>query len=141
MPYARLIVCEKTGRWAVALRRALGGRPRVYETRSLAECWDELAASPASWLALEASEANLDKLWGRLATLGHRFPLACAMVCGQRAIAPYEWLLREAGAVHAVFSPRELGGAARLAVRHLAQAPEPTQSPRERIWSRLPWGR
>lgn len=139
MPLARLIVCEKTGRWAVGLRRELGKAPRVYETRSLADCWDELAASPASYLVLEATEANIEMLTSRLAEVRVRFPLATAIVCGERAMARYEWLLREAGAIHAVFSPRELAPAARLAARHLAAVAEPPIPLRERVWERLPW--
>lgn len=140
MPPARLICCEKTGRWAVAFRRELGGKHRVYETRSLADCLTELAASPASWVVLEATEVNVDSLAMRLTELRRRFPLARAMVCGERAVSPHEWLLREAGAVHAVFSPRDLAPSARMAVRHLAAAPEPAGTLRERIWARLPWG-
>jgi hypothetical protein len=141
MPYARLIVCEKTGRWAAALRRELAGKARVYETRSLPDCWDELAESPASWLVLEATEANLDNLAQRLAELPEKFRFARAMVCGERPMAAWEWLLREAGAVHAVFSPRELAPAVRFALRHLALAPRPEMSLRERVWESLPWGR
>lgn len=155
MPLARLIVCEKTGRWAVGLRREFAHvapacragvvpatlPPRVYETRSLADCFVELAASPASLLVLEATETNLENLARRVLEIGRRFPLAAAIVCGERAMSPYEWLLREAGAVHTIFSPRELTPAARLAMRHLANAPEPALSLRERVWNRLPWGR
>ena len=51
---ARLIVCERTGRWAVALRRELADAGvRVWETRTLADCWNELAESPASFVVLE----------------------------------------------------------------------------------------
>lgn len=140
MPLARLICCEKTGRWAVGVRRELGGRPRVYETRSLADCSAEVVVSPASWLVLEATATNVDNLAAFLAELRWRFPLARAMVCGERAVSSYEWLLREAGAVQAVFSPRELAPAARMAMRHLAAAPEPALSLRERQWAKLPWG-
>jgi hypothetical protein len=139
MPHARLIICEKNGRWAVALRREIAGKCRVFETRSLEECWEELAKCPASWLVLEASETNVEPLAGRLANLGRDFAGARAMICGERNMAPWEWLLREAGAVHAVFSPRELAPAARMALCHLAQAPEPQRSFREHVWDRLPW--
>ena len=53
---ARLIVCEHSGRWAVALRRELAeAGVRVWETRTLADCRKELAASPASFVVLELS--------------------------------------------------------------------------------------
>ena len=47
---AKLIVCERTGRWAVALRRELAeAGVRVWETRTLADCRDELVENPASF--------------------------------------------------------------------------------------------
>ncbi len=53
---ARLIVCERTGRWAVALRRELAATGvRVWETRTLAGCREELEQSPASFVALEVA--------------------------------------------------------------------------------------
>ncbi len=57
MMRAEVIACEKTGAWAVALRRCLEGIDvRIRETRSLADRWSELAARPASLLALEMTE-------------------------------------------------------------------------------------
>ena len=38
-----LIVCERTGRWAVALKRALGDELKLTETRSLPACTAELS--------------------------------------------------------------------------------------------------
>lgn len=57
---ARLIVCERTGRWAVALRRELAGSGvRVHESRSIAECWQGLAESPAGFAVVELTGGNL----------------------------------------------------------------------------------
>ena len=61
-------------------------------------------------------------------------------VVADRQWADYEWLMREAGAVHFVCSPRRVGPLAQLACRHLAQVPPPQQSLTERIWAALPWG-
>ncbi len=138
---ARLIVSERTGCWAVALRRELAhGGVRVWETRSLADCWDELANSPASFLIVELGR-DLAPLLHRLLTLPRTFPAARVAVVSQRSSAPYEWLLREAGSVHYVCSPRDVAPLARMACRHLSQAPSPPQSLAERIWTALPWGR
>jgi hypothetical protein len=124
----------------VALRRELAGAGvRVWETRSLADCWDELTKSPASFLIVELAH-DLAPLLQRLARLPRTFPAARAAVVSERSLAAYEWLLREAGAVHFLLSPREVAPLARMACRHLAQAPSSPQSLTERIWTTLPWG-
>jgi hypothetical protein len=136
---ARLVVSERSGRWAVAVRRELAGAGvRVWETRSLADCWDELAKSPASFLIMELVRDPVPLLQ-RLASLPRAFPAARAAVVSQRSMADYEWLLREAGAVHYLCSPRNVAPLARMACRHLAQVPLPPQSPTERVWAALPW--
>ena len=142
---ARLIVCERTGRWAVALRRELPeGADFVQETRSLAECFEALGGDPAgpvaaSFAVIELTAAGVDELLGRMARLQRDFPLARIAVVAPRAMAAYEWLFREAGAVHFTSSPRQLGPLAKAARRHLAGAPVRQQSLAERLWSSLPW--
>jgi hypothetical protein len=56
-------------------------------------------------------------------------------------MARYEWLVREAGAVHFLVSPRLLPSLVRIVVRHVASAPLPVQSLVERIWATLPWAK
>jgi hypothetical protein len=137
---ARLIVCERTGRWAVALRRELAGAGvRVWETRTLADCRNELVESPASFVVVELGR-NVAGLLGLLARQPRQFPAARMAVVADRPLADYEWLMREAGAIHFLSSPRRVGRLARLACRHLAQVPPLPQTLTERIWSSLPWG-
>ena len=137
---AKVIVCERSGRWAVALRRELAeAGVRVWETRTLADCRDELVENPASFAIVELA-SNLAGLLRLLASQRRRFPAARLAVVADRSQADYQWLLREAGAVHFLCSPRQVGLLARLACRHLAQAPPPQQTLAERIWSALPWG-
>lgn len=137
---ARLIVCEHAGRWAVALRRELAPAAlRVYETRNLADCWEMLAEAPASFVIVELSAADVAALLRRMARLGRDFPLARVALVAERSLAGYEWLMREAGAVHFVCSPRQAGPLARLAAGHLAQAPAPQRSLTQQIWAGLPW--
>jgi hypothetical protein len=136
---SRLIVCERTGRWAMALRRELAeAGVRVWETRTLADCFRELAESPASFAVLELG-GDFDGLLRRLARRSREFPLAQLAVVADRSLAGYEWLMREAGAVYFLCSPRHVGPLAQLACRHLAQVPSPQQSLTERIWASLPW--
>jgi len=137
---ARLIVCERSGRWAVALRRELDADPiRVYETRSLKDCWNMLAEAPASFVLVEWTPRIAEALLDRMARLPRDFPLARVAVVADRCLARYEWLIREAGAVHFTCSPRQLGPVTRLACRHLAQVPTPPQTITQRIWAGLPW--
>jgi uracil-DNA glycosylase len=140
MPVARFIVCERTATWGVALRRPLKqiGR-RIVETRSLDDCWSEVAASPASLVGVEATTSNLASLVPWLQRLTATFPRTRVVVLGSRGLEAGEWLLREAGAAHVVFSPRQWQPVVRIAQRHLGAPPCPDDSERQRIWRRLPW--
>ena len=136
---AKLIVCERTGRWAVALRREVAETGvRVWETRSLADCRDELAANPASFAVIELG-ANVAAVLRFLVRQQRQFPAARVAVVANRSQAGYEWLMREAGAVHFLCSSRDVAVLARLACRHLAEVPPQQQSLVERIWASLPW--
>lgn len=140
MPAARCILCEHTGAWAIALRpplQRLGHR--VYETRSLDACWDEVAASPASLVGVEVTADNLEQVLIWMCRLRTTFAAVRIVVLGRRGLEGYQWLLREAGAAHVVFSPREVPGVVRVVQRHLGAAPDKGASERERVWHRLPW--
>ena len=138
----RLLVCERTGQWAGALRRELAASGvEIGETRSLAECWDALAASPASFLVVELTRAGAEDLLGRMVRRERDFPLAQVAVVAARCLADWQWLVREAGAVHFTCSPRQLSVLAELACRHLAGIPAPPQRLTDRIWAGLPWGK
>jgi uracil-DNA glycosylase len=140
MAVARCIVCERSEKWAVALRLPLQvvGH-RVVETRSLDDCWNEVAASPASLVGVEATATNLESLVPWMRRLAAAFPQARVVVLGSRGLEAAEWLLREAGAVHVVFSPRQWQPLVRIAQRHLGTVSCPDDSDRQRIWRRLPW--
>ncbi len=137
---AHCIVCERTARWAIALRRPLQRLGvRVYETRCLDDCWREVGAHAASMVGVEVTRANLASVVPWLARLGQTFPRARAIACAHRGLEPAQWLLREAGAVHVAFSPRDITPLVRLILRHLDAAPTGQDTVRQRIWQRLPW--
>lgn len=139
---ARLLVCEATGGWAIALRRELAGlKLRVHETRSVAEAWAELARSPASFLVVELSRASVEPFLERLAWLEQDYPLARVAVVAERALEGCEWLVRAAGAVHFTTSPRQLADLAQTACRHLQSVPRSPRNLTDEIWSSLPWGK
>jgi hypothetical protein len=137
----RLIVCEGSGQWSIGLRNELASTGvRVWECRSLPEAWDALRQTPAAFVIVEAVRENLDNLLRRAAWFSRDFPHGRIAVVAQRNMARFEWLLREAGAVHFLTSPRRLAPLAGLAVRHLAGVPLPSQTMVQRIWASLPWG-
>lgn len=139
---ARLVVCEQRGRWAAWLRRELvPAGVELTETRLLADCWLLLERLPASFLVLELRPTNAEELLRRLEWLARDYPAARAAVVADRRLGPYEWLMREAGAVDFLCSPRGVRGLAEAACRHLARVPVPPQDLAERIWSSLPWGK
>ncbi|MCC6123738.1 MAG: hypothetical protein IT426_02145 [Pirellulales bacterium] len=137
---ARLIVCERHGRWAVLLQRKVAeSGVRVCETRSLADCRAEIALSPASLAVIELPSINLSELLKTVRLWERDYPLLRWVAVADRSLAGYEWLLREAGAVHFTCSPRQVAPLAQLACRHLAQIPPPSLNLAERIWASLPW--
>jgi DNA-binding NtrC family response regulator len=137
---ARLLVCERHGRWAVALRQKLAeSGVRVEETRSLADCRDEIAKSPASFVVLELTRKNIDELLQTVRNWPRDYPSLRWMAVADRSLADREELAREAGATHFTCSPRQAPLLAQLARNHLAQIPTPPQSLTERIWTSLPW--
>lgn len=142
MPSPRLIVCEKTSRWAVALRRALGQRGDVLlETRSLPECLRQLEATPASLVAVESTAANLEAVLAAFPAWSRRFAGCRLIALADPAMKPAHLLLREAGASAVLFTTRKAPQAARFACRHLSLVPPEDLSLRETILGRLPWPR
>jgi hypothetical protein len=140
MPSANLIVCERSGNWAAALRQSAGAcRLPLRETRSFSECREVLARAPASPLAIELAAPRIDEALDLLAELPVIFPRAAAVVLAERALSDYEWLAREFGAVAFLASPRDLRPIVRLARRHLAAAPAVEGGLTEQILAQLPW--
>ncbi len=141
MRRAQLIVLERQGTWAVALRAQLRGLAiRIRETRSAAELWGELQQRPGSFVALELRPESVAAVIGLLVRINRRFPATCSAVLAPRKLASHESLIREAGAIHVAFSPRQLAFVKVLAQRHFDQLRHDELSVRERIVARLPWG-
>ena len=137
---ARVVVCEKGNKWAVALRRALDGTGyRIVETRSLEECWQELSNGPTALLALEMVLGNAEALIRRLLDLGRHFRHARAIVLTERELKSYQWVLREAGAAHVLFSTRDMSSATRLVKQYMQGVSEPAAGFHEAVWRKLPW--
>jgi hypothetical protein len=139
---SRLIVCERSGEWAAALRSELAeSGVNVWECRRLDDAWSALAETGSAFLVAEASGENLRELAERLSRLRCDFPHARAAVVADRDLAECEWFMREAGAIHFLTSPRELQQLTGLIIRHLANVPLPAQTLADQIWATLPWAR
>ena len=138
-PTSCLLVCERRGTWAAAMRRHLPPEIRLRETRSLAECAGGLVAAPASVVAVELTTTNLAGVLKLASELGRGFPLARLAVLAERGLEPFQWLLREAGAVHFTTSPRRPQELVRLVQRHAERIPRPRTSFAAQIWDWLPW--
>lgn len=140
MPHAKVIFCEKSGRWAAALRRALRDEPvSIAETRSLSQCDEALAAAPASLVAIEVTSKTLESLVQTIARVRNELPFARVVGLLDNGLDQAEPVLREAGAADLFHSLRDAPALARLAQRHLALTSPAGQSFHEAIAERLPW--
>jgi len=133
------IVSERTGRWAVALRRALPEAP-LRETRTLDECRAELDLAPAGVVAVEFTAARAEETAAFLMQVARRYPSVRVVVLADRGLAEHEWLLRELGAAAWTDSPRELAAIVEVTRRRLESAAAPRPGLREQMLARLPWG-
>jgi hypothetical protein len=139
---ARLIVCERTGRWAIALHRELGTMAfGVYQTRHLNDCRAELIQAPASFIVVELPVEGREAVLEQIAQFLLDFPLARVAVVADSSLECYQWLAREAGAVHFSCSQRQARLLAGIALRHLAYSPSPPQTFTQQLWASLPWPR
>jgi hypothetical protein len=136
----KFIVCERSGEWAVALRRCADD-PAVSlgAARGLIDAGEQLASAPASFVVIELEPRNASQLPQAVARWVDRFPSARFAVVAKRPMADYEALMREAGAIDFVTSPRDLRGICLHARRHLALAAPAEPALREQLLARLPW--
>src|SRR5688500_5853901 len=112
----RLIVCEKTGRWAAAVQAALPGL-RLAEVRSLTQCQRELDASPQSIAAVEVAAESLEVILRWLVQMSSRYPDARLVALLVPELESAEALLREAGVVEVLTSTIEAPQLAGMAAR------------------------
>jgi hypothetical protein len=137
-----LILCEKTGRWAVAFRRALADEARqMIEVRSILGCETMLAQHPASLVAIEITAGNLDAVVGAFPGWLRNFPHCRVMALAAADLASAETLLREAGAVAVLQSTRDAPAACRLIERHFEAVPATDLPLEQAIEATLPWAK
>ena len=164
MTQAEWVICERSSRWAAAVRtalkRACGAKPsapRVFEVRQLGEVTERLKIQPNCLVLVEVNRANLGTVLAWLADGGRRHPGArfAALIDGSLVPAagsgPDDMrqqllgVLYEAGAGDVIDSPRRLHGLLELGSRHAQRlsmrrsAPTADMSPVDWAWSMLPW--
>ncbi len=139
MNAAHVIICERTSRWATAVRRQLPQDIRVVQLRGLASCGSELVAAPASLLVVEATRANFADVLEFGGDLARRYPQARLAIMADHELRPWQWTLHEAPAAYVAVSPRELTDFGRLAANHFARVPRARASFAASVWAELPW--
>ena len=137
---AQLIICEKRGLWAAALRwHQKPHRTAMLETRSLMDARSELQKTPDSVVALEATAANVEGVLRLLLESRLAWPRSRIIVLLTNEVAGFDELFWESGAALVVVSPRRLDLVMRFVQKCLAMQEPPEMTMRERVWTRLPW--
>lgn len=122
------------------MRRALGQqqRDRLFETRLLKHCEQQLTAYPRSIAALEQTWSNHESVLSLLDRIQWQFPEARTIVLDNTRDVQLLRMNLVAGAIHVTSSRLRLRYAVQLAQRHLNRFPA-TSSQFEEFVHRLPW--
>ncbi len=94
----KVICCEASGDWAVAIRRKLPSSVSLVETRSLAELADRVQESPSAMVSIEWSAAKAEAMLAEIARIARKYPHAVVIVLANRDPLCPELACREAGA-------------------------------------------
>lgn len=139
MPFAHLILWERTPRWAVAWRRALQGKLRVIETRTRQAFAQELHNYSASIVGIEVLPDRVAELGPQLVQWRERYPDCLVLALSGQQLAPWELYLREAGAFDVLFSRRQVLPLAPVVLRHASRFPQSPPAWKLALWEKLPW--
>jgi hypothetical protein len=140
-----LITCEQSGEWAASSRRWVPANVRLVETRSLTEMWEHIEHGTRSVVVIEFTTAKSEAILAALAKLNRAFGGITAVVVMARDLRRWEPILREAGAVLIICSPRRLQTIGEIVERRVRSStpaqPEGNdiRALKERILASLPW--
>ncbi len=121
---ARLILCERTDRWAAVWRGLLDAQQLPFcEVRSLAEASERLFEAPASVIAVACRADRIEPVchWLRATTRAHAGARAVVLASPDLRVA--DCVFRAAGAHLVLDDPLQLPRATRWVRRHLASVP------------------
>ena len=120
MATEHMVICEETGWWATAVRRFADDLPLpLLETSSLSSCIELEGHCEVLFLIVEVRRSMLDDLIPWTLQVRQRWKQAPWVAVANREMRRSEWVLREAGAAHVLFSPRQIGEAICMLRRHL----------------------
>jgi hypothetical protein len=148
MSRIEIIVCERTSRWASALRIELASvnlPHRLRELRHLAELDAELDERPTALVAVEVRRGNFVELLAWLAAARARHGRARFTALLDHSFADHQGevgdALVEAGIQAIATSPRRLEALVAFGERHAAAAQKTDESASlvSQVWASLPW--
>ena len=139
MSKCSLILYEKTGAWAAALRAIAPPKTAIVETRSLPAAGAALGQAGASVLALQVTADNMTSIVDFWLKTAARYPSARMVGLADAGNAAGETVLREAGAIDVIGSVLDLPRLSRLADRQAAVTPRPAASITDWTSARMPW--
>jgi len=134
-----LIICERHGYWAAAVRRYLVADTRIVETRAYSQLASAEAEHPQAMVAIELNAENQQQLLDYIAEREVNCPEAPLVVLTWRGCESWEPLIREAGAVEVLYQLRSAPRLAELFARYQATLPVEETDLLADIWQRLPW--
>ncbi|HEY2761082.1 MAG TPA: hypothetical protein VGI75_10070 [Pirellulales bacterium] len=141
-----VIIYETSGDWAALIRRRSPPGIVLIETRSIDEAMDTLKASPHSMVLLQLHPRQSERILTLLRRIERDFHRAATVVLGNHHLRSWENLVREAGAIDYLQSPRQISRIIDLLEHHLglarlgASETDSELSLEERIQRNLPWG-
>src|SRR5262245_14596835 len=143
---ARLIVCESAGDWAAILRRQLPDVVSLIEMRHLADVDVYLGGRVASIVAIEFKPQRAEEIFTALVKLQRQHPRTIAVVLAERGLSNWGEIVREAGAVHFIASPRRIGELVdllrmQMKLGQFVDSLPDCLPPEDRILAGLPWPR
>ena len=140
MSKCSLILCEKTGAWAAALRAIAPPQAvDIVETRGLPAADAALAQAGASVLALQITADNMTSIVDFWLETAVQYPRARMVGLADAGNAAGAVVLREAGAIDVICSVLDLPRLSRLADRQAARTPRREVSIGEWTSARMPW--
>lgn len=135
-----LIVCERHGQWAAALRSLIPEvAGRLVETRSQIATEEALAANPQCFVAVQVDSDEWDGVVSFLQQASQRYPRARFAVLLDCVAGGQEILFREAGAIEVIHSVLDLPRLAKLACRHADRQASGELSLQRFVQARMPW--
>jgi len=139
-------VYESTGHWAAILRRHLPDEVSLVQTRHLADVDGYLGGRAASIVAIEFKPELAEVILAALVKLQRQHPRTIAVVLAERGWSHWEDIVREAGAVHFITSPRQIRELVdiiqmQMRLAQFGDSPRDGLPTEERILQDLPWTR